>query len=1155
MKRTLKFAVCVLACLLCLGLLLKADMPQVSTGTWAPAGSMTQARTGASAALLQDGRILITGGQSADGPSASAELVNHDGSFSAAARMHIARSNHISVVLHDGRVLVAGGTTTGGRTTSSAEIYDPVSNVWSAASSMVEPRSGQTASLLEDGRVLVAGGETVGLLGPGVSASLEIFDPATNVFVTAGILSTARKGHAAALLDDGRVLIAGGSDGAGTLDSVDIYDPATELVSQGPNLLSPRIGLSATTLLDGSVLIAGGSNGTGDLASAERYDVAAGAFSPVTSELATPRREHLAFLLPHNNNVLIVGGTSAGAAQASSELFVPWAGSFSATEAMSEARAGAAGSALILDGLILIAGGSGLASAELYGFATVKTDKIDYSPGETVTITGSGWQPGETVSLLLQEVPKTHDERTLRATADALGEILNNEFQPEAHDVGVTFYLTASAAGSQAQTKFTDDPPSCTIDSDCNDGNACTADTCKPNSKCDHGKITDQCCNNGNPRSSGTACGGTPGACENQDTCDGSGICVDNGFKSSTTVCRPSAGACDPAETCTGSSAACPADAKSTAVCRASAGPCDVAESCDGVNNGCPADTFASATTVCRGSASDCDVAENCTGTSAACPADGFKSAGTACGSPADTECTNPDTCNGSGTCLANDEPAGTLCGDAGTACVNQDTCNGTGSCTDNGFKSAGTPCNDGNACTQTDTCLAGVCAGGNPVICTAVDQCHVAGICDPASGTCSNLNAPNNTPCNADNSACTQNDSCQNGVCTAGSAVVCTASDQCHVVGTCNPSTGVCSNPAKADGTGCNADSNACTQNDTCQAGLCTAGAPVVCTALDQCHTGICNPTTGTCTNLDAPNGIPCDDGNECTTGDTCQAGACTGGQTLECKVTGGGQISVVNPAGTASFGFNVQTDVKTGSVKGQLEYNNHATKTTYHSVNLDSLSITSISSCTASPTTSGKRATFKGTIKKKNDGTTHNFKVTAEDCGEPGRNDYFLIEIANPGGETQSGPLIGGNIQVHGSPQSGTMVTGAGGGIFPPGASLNGVSLEGLKFGKGLTVASAGSAQGQFQTTLIGVSVLGLKRYIQVEGKANSGFSGAPNTAIFSGKCMVDLGDGTPPLPDVPFTVVVATNSEGTGSLTLTLGATNLPAAMVNEGHMTIK
>jgi hypothetical protein len=81
-----------------------------------------------------------------------------------------------------------------------------------------------------------------------------------------------------------------------------------------------------------------------------------------------------------------------------------------------------------------VAGGSGLSSAELYGFATVRTDKADYTVGETVTITGSGWEPGETVALLLQEVPKTHDDRTLQATADAAGNILNSDFQPEEHD-------------------------------------------------------------------------------------------------------------------------------------------------------------------------------------------------------------------------------------------------------------------------------------------------------------------------------------------------------------------------------------------------------------------------------------------------------------------------------------------------------------------------------------------------------------------------------------------------------------------------------------------------------------------------------------------------------------------------------------------------
>src|SRR5437762_1399037 len=60
------------------------------------------------------------------------------------------------------------------------------------------------------------------------------------------------------------------------------------------------------------------------------------------------------------------------------------------------------------DGLVLRAGGSASAnasnpmkSAELYGFATVKTDKADYAPGTRVTITGSGWVPGETVRLVL----------------------------------------------------------------------------------------------------------------------------------------------------------------------------------------------------------------------------------------------------------------------------------------------------------------------------------------------------------------------------------------------------------------------------------------------------------------------------------------------------------------------------------------------------------------------------------------------------------------------------------------------------------------------------------------------------------------------------------------------------------------------------------
>ena len=50
-----------------------------------------------------------------------------------------------------------------------------------------------------------------------------------------------------------------------------------------------------------------------------------------------------------------------------------------------------------------------------------------------------------------------------------------------------------------------------------------------------------------------------------------------------------------------------------------------------------------------------------------------------------------------------------------------------------------GAYCDDGNACSQTDTCEGGVCNGGDPVVCTASDQCHDAGTCNPSDGTCSN--------------------------------------------------------------------------------------------------------------------------------------------------------------------------------------------------------------------------------------------------------------------------------------------------------------------------------------------------------------------------------------------------------------------------------
>ena len=141
-----------------------------------------------------------------------------------------------------------------------------------------------------------------------------------------------------------------------------------------------------------------------------------------------------------------------------------------------------------------------------------------------------------------------------------------------------------------------------------------------------------------------------------------------------------------------------------------------------------------------------------------------------------------------------------------------------------------GTACSTG--CKTGQTCQSGVCAGGsnraNRTACSTGNACKTGETC--TSGVCGGgSNRPNGTACN-DGNACTQTDTCQAGDLRRreprSPARPATSATR---AGACNPATGVCSNPAKADGTACN-DGNACTQTDTCQAGTCTGANPVVC-------------------------------------------------------------------------------------------------------------------------------------------------------------------------------------------------------------------------------------------------------------------------------------------------------------------------------------
>ena len=115
-----------------------------------------------------------------------------------------------AAVLADGRVLVTGGNTSRRlpAATVGADIFDPATGDWQAAPSMASGRIGHRATTLPNGKVLVTGGVN----GAGMLGTAELYDPAANTWTQAGAMQSLRYRHTASRLADGSVLVAGGTD-------------------------------------------------------------------------------------------------------------------------------------------------------------------------------------------------------------------------------------------------------------------------------------------------------------------------------------------------------------------------------------------------------------------------------------------------------------------------------------------------------------------------------------------------------------------------------------------------------------------------------------------------------------------------------------------------------------------------------------------------------------------------------------------------------------------------------------------------------------------------------------------------------------------------------------------------------------------------------
>ena len=234
--------------------------------------------------------------------------------------------------------------------TGSVSVADQVA--FAPSGSMNVARSNHTATLLNNGKVLVAGG-----YGNGPNpASAELYDPASGTWSSTGSMSVARSNHTATLLLNGKVLVTGGSGSGGT--SAELYDPASGTWSSTGSMSVARSNNHTATLLpNGKVLVVG-------FTGAELYDPVSGTWN-ITGSMIVGCGSHTATLLP-NGKVLVVGGGIKLVSIA--ELYDPTSGIWSTAGSMIVNKARYAHTSTLLNGKVLVAGGD--SSAELYDLVT-----------------------------------------------------------------------------------------------------------------------------------------------------------------------------------------------------------------------------------------------------------------------------------------------------------------------------------------------------------------------------------------------------------------------------------------------------------------------------------------------------------------------------------------------------------------------------------------------------------------------------------------------------------------------------------------------------------------------------------------------------------------------------------------------------------------
>ncbi len=360
-------------------------------------------------------------------------------------------------LLQNGKVIIAGGLNgaASGGVSNISELYDPSTGQWTQTGNLGVGLAEAFPVALNDGRVLIAGGTTYGYSNTPTSTS-ELYDPSTGQWTYTGNLHVARTNAPAVKLSDGRVLIISGSQGNFDNDTStsELYDPSTGQWTQTGNVNNPIFagGTSDVVLLnDGRFLKVGNAPG-GNSTVAELYDPSTGQWT-TTGNLLLARYSTKLIKL-QDGRVLMISGDQYGNLVAECEIYDPATGQWTQTGSLHYARS--SHDALLLpDGRVLVAGGS-----DIQGNPILQSEIYDPATGTWIVDASTNAGHTDTASMVMLSTGKAllasgNNGSTELYTPEANHAPIVGAISVSPNPVQVNNATTASASFTDADTADT----------------------------------------------------------------------------------------------------------------------------------------------------------------------------------------------------------------------------------------------------------------------------------------------------------------------------------------------------------------------------------------------------------------------------------------------------------------------------------------------------------------------------------------------------------------------------------------------------------------------------------------------------------------------------------------------------------------------------